>query len=47
MKSKWEWFRLLTPIILALCLFILTDVRANVIKFEDRLTELEKKVVRV
>ena len=47
MRSKWEWLRLITPAGIALILWIAGDIRANVIKVEDRLTLIEAEVTKV
>jgi hypothetical protein len=41
-SNGWEWLRLITPILLALSLWIVNDIRANLIKLEikfDRYVE--------
>ena len=45
MRSKLEWLRILTPILITLVLVIVSDIRANVIKVEVRMDRLEEKMV--
>ena len=44
MRSKLEWLRIFTPILITLVLVIVSDIRANVIKVESRMDRLEDKM---
>ena len=47
MRNGFEWFRLITPILVTICLFFAQDIRANVVKIEERLYQMEQRLTRV
>ena len=42
-----SWLRLSTPLVIGIGLLFVQDIRANVIKIEDRLRTLENRVTRI
>jgi hypothetical protein len=35
-KGGWQWLRILTPILLALALWIVNDIRSNIVSLESK-----------
>ena len=47
MRPRLEWLRILTPVILALVLLIVSDIRANVIKVEEQIDIIQLRIGKI
>ena len=45
--NGFQWLRLVTPILVSVCLFYVRDIRTNTIKIEERVRFLENRMIRI